>query len=41
MLVRELVFPHQKDTKKRRVILMRDYIFDTEGLKNAWGEEKG
>jgi ketosteroid isomerase-like protein len=26
--------------KKGRVILVRDYIFDTEMLKRAWGEEK-
>ncbi len=29
------------NVRKGRVILVRDYIFDTEGLKKAWGEEKG
>ena len=29
------------NVKKGRVVLVRDYIFDTEVLKRAWGEEKG
>ena len=28
------------NVKKGRVVLVRDYIFDTEVLKKAWGEEK-
>ena len=27
--------------KKGKVTLVRDYVFDTEVLKKAWGEEKG
>jgi len=29
------------NVKKGRVVLVRDYVFDTEVLRKAWGEEKG